>query len=91
MQEYFEERNKRLHITLQNIDDNLNRASEAHGLVSGYRTQLIDACNDRIQPPTTATDDPILVRAVGCRCNGCMSEYIVDCPFYIRVINPFPM
>lgn len=65
MQEYFEERNNALHNTLNNIDENLNRASEAHGLVSTYRTQLIDACNDRIQPTTIVMDSPILVRIIG--------------------------
>lgn len=62
MQEYFEERNNGLHSTLQNIDENLNKASEAHSLVSSYRAQLLDACNDKMQPATTVTDGPILVR-----------------------------
>ncbi|KAK4307186.1 hypothetical protein Pmani_021037 [Petrolisthes manimaculis] len=65
MQDYFEERNNRLHTTLQDIDECLNRASEAHALVSNYRTQLLDACNDKMQPVTTVTDGPILLSGQG--------------------------
>lgn len=62
IQSYFEERNENLHITLKNIDDSLNQASETHATICSYRSKLIDACNDRIQPTVKVDDGDILVR-----------------------------
>ncbi|KAG0716158.1 hypothetical protein GWK47_010368 [Chionoecetes opilio] len=58
---YFEMRNDSLHVTLKDMDECLNQASIAHGDISMYRMQLLQACNHNTEPPFTAAEDEALL------------------------------
>lgn len=61
-EEYFEARNERLHGMLESTDECLNQASGAHSTAISFRSDLINACNDIIQPAAKCEDGDALVR-----------------------------